>query len=99
MAMVLIGLAFALAFTAFPIPSANAAPTCRTMGDHTICILTIKRSAKNYWEYRASVKVDDQVRPVDVYNCRDRTKTDAKGQITRFQPNGAGTMICRLLYR
>lgn len=83
----------------FPTASANAAPTCRMTGEHTICILTIKRSAKNYWEYRASVKVDDQVRPVEVYNCRDRTKINSKGQVTRFQEDGAGAMICQLLYR
>ncbi|MEM9219366.1 MAG: hypothetical protein AAGD25_34170 [Cyanobacteria bacterium P01_F01_bin.150] len=77
----------------------DAAPTCRTTNGHTICLLTIKRSAKNYWEYRASVKIDDQIFPVQRYNCRDRTKTDKAGHISRFQPNGAGTLICQLLYR
>lgn len=81
------------------IAASDAAPTCRMVGDRTICIMNIKRSAKNYWEYRASVKIDDQVFPVARYNCRDRTKTSQSGQTTPFQPNGAGTFICQLLYR
>ena len=27
-----------------------AAPLCRTIQNQNVCILTIKRSAKNYWE-------------------------------------------------
>ena len=91
-----------LCFVLYPIIfslAADAAPTCRTVNNHTICLLTIKRSAKNYWEYRASVKIDDQVFPVERYNCRDRVKTDKSGHTIPFQPNGAGPLICQLLYR
>jgi hypothetical protein len=45
--------------------------TCRNYKGHQICILSIKRSAKNHWEYRASVSVDGVKTPVEVYNCRD----------------------------
>jgi hypothetical protein len=70
------------------------AAVCRTIDDRSICIITIKRSAKNYWEYRASVKVDDVEKPIEIYNCRDRTKVQADGTVVPFEPDGAGALIC-----
>jgi hypothetical protein len=70
---------------------------CRNYQDNTICILSIKRSAKNYWEYRASVKVNGETRPIEIYNCRDRTRIKADGKIVGFEPNGAGELICTVL--
>lgn len=70
---------------------------CRTYKDNTICILSIKRSAKNYWEYRASVKVNGETRPIEIYNCRDRTRIKAEGKIVGFGLNGAGELICQVL--
>ncbi|MGB3694384.1 MAG: hypothetical protein WA865_02350 [Spirulinaceae cyanobacterium] len=67
---------------------------CRNYQDKSICILSIKRSAKNYWEYRASVKIDGVVSPVEVYNCRDRLRVKKDGQVVPFQKNGAGQLIC-----
>lgn len=85
---------------AFVAPSvAYSAPMCRQLDDHRVCILTIKRSAKNYWEYRAAVKIDDQKYPVETYNCRDRTKTLHHGKVMHFVDPDAGTLICNLLYR
>ncbi|MEM9484490.1 MAG: hypothetical protein AAGA83_12445 [Cyanobacteria bacterium P01_F01_bin.116] len=51
-------------------PAVQAAPLCRTVGEHQVCILQITRSAKYYWEYRAVVKVDDKRRPMGRYSCR-----------------------------
>ena len=79
-----------------PVQPAYAA-FCRTYHDNTICILSIKRSAKNYWEYRASVKVNGETRPVEIYNCRDRTRIKADGKIVPFESNGAGDLICIML--
>ncbi|MEH2027585.1 MAG: hypothetical protein V7K62_29185 [Nostoc sp.] len=57
------------------------ASVCRNYDDynglrlhHQICILSISRSAKNYWEYRATVSVDGVKRPTEVYNCREGVK-------------------------
>jgi hypothetical protein len=75
----------------------SEAATCRQLNDRQICILTIKRSAKNYWEYRASVSIDGVVTPIEIYNCRDRIKTRKSGSIIRFEPNGAGELICSTL--
>lgn len=70
---------------------------CRTLNQRVICIKSIKRSAKNYWEYRAVVSIDGKERPLEVYNCRDRTKIRPDGTIVRFESNGAGELICNLL--
>lgn len=53
---------------AFP---AQALP-CRHYRGHEVCILSIKRSAKNYWEYRASVRLDGVTKPIRIYDCRSR---------------------------
>ncbi|WP_335097265.1 hypothetical protein [Nostoc sp.] len=61
---------------------------------HQICILSINRSAKNYWEYRAAVSVDGVKRPVQVYNCRERVKVQHDGTVLPFQQKNPGEMIC-----
>ena len=76
-------------------PPAHAA-FCRTVNNHEICLLSVKRSAKNYWEYRASVSIDGEKSPIEVYNCRDRTRTQRAGSKHLFQPDGAGPLICNL---
>lgn len=71
-----------------------AASVCRNSHDHLICILTIKRSAKYYWEYRAAVSIDGVERPIEVYNCRDRVRIRQDGTMKSFEPDGAGELIC-----
>ncbi|OKH56274.1 hypothetical protein NIES2101_00390 [Calothrix sp. HK-06] len=68
--------------------------TCRNYNGHQICILSIKRSAKNHWEYRASVTVDGAKTPVELYNCRQQTLTRKDGKIAPFRPDNAGEVIC-----
>ncbi|MEQ9621021.1 hypothetical protein [Coleofasciculus chthonoplastes] len=70
------------------------ASMCRTIKDDTICILRIKRSAKYYWQYRAAVSIDGVKRPVEIYNCRDRTRVRQDGVVVSFEPDGAGEFIC-----
>lgn len=67
---------------------------CSQQGDRRVCILQIKRSAKNYWEYRAKVSINGTVRPTEVYNCRDRLRTEKNGRVVPFIPHGAGEYIC-----
>ncbi|MBN3922306.1 hypothetical protein [Nostoc sp. NMS4] len=61
---------------------------------HQICILSISRSAKNYWEYRVTVSVDGIKRPTEVYNCRERVKVQQAGTVSPFEQKGPGEMIC-----
>jgi hypothetical protein len=65
-------------------PPALAAPVCRSIQDHDICILSIKRSAKNFWEYNAAVSIDGKRGPKEAYNCRSRYKTLRDGSIEYF---------------
>ncbi|MEB3211516.1 MAG: hypothetical protein VKL39_09175 [Leptolyngbyaceae bacterium] len=80
-------------------PPVHAAPLiCRTVDQHQICILNVKRSAKNYWEYRATVQIDGDRKPLEIYDCRHRIKIQRDGSREKFQPNGAGALICELLH-
>ncbi|MBD1807017.1 hypothetical protein H6F98_16385 [Microcoleus sp. FACHB-SPT15] len=72
---------------------------CRNSNDHLICILSIKRSAKNYWEYRAAVSVDGVKRPIEVYNCQERVRVRQDGVVVPFEPNSPGELICNLIKR
>ncbi len=78
-------------------PPVQALNYCRKVGDHQVCLLDVKRSAKNYWEYRAVVSIDGKPRPLEIYNCRQRTRTLEDGTVVPFDPQGAGVLICKLL--
>ncbi|WP_265276180.1 hypothetical protein [Nostoc sp. KVJ3] len=61
---------------------------------HKICILSINRSAKNYWEYKAVVSVDGVKRPTEIYNCRERVKVQKDGSVLPFEQKDFGEIIC-----
>ena len=68
---------------------------CRQVADHTICVNFLKRSAKRYWEYRAAVKIDGILSPIEVYDCRERLKILNNGRKAPFTNDGPGEIICR----
>lgn len=72
---------------------------CRTIRDRTICILSIQRSAKYFWEYQAVVRIDNQTRPRETYNCRDRLRIREDGIAVPFDAKGVGELICTILKR
>lgn len=73
---------------------AQAASFCRKYNGDTICILSIKRSAKYHWQYQATVNINGVERPMELYNCRDRFRIQNDGNVKSFKPNGAGELIC-----
>lgn len=75
------------------------AAVCRNFNSHQICILSIKRSAKNYWEYTASVSIDKVKTPTQVYNCRDRLKILPDKTVVRFGQKDPGELICSFFKR
>lgn len=75
------------------------AAVCRNFDSHQICILSIKRSAKNYWEYTASVSVDNIKTPTQVYNCRDRVKIQPNKTVVPFGQKDPGELICSFFKR
>nr|WP_039737780.1 hypothetical protein [Hassalia byssoidea] len=70
------------------------AAVCRNYDNHRICIISIKRSAKNYWEYRAAISFDGIKTPIEVYNCRSGVKIQQDKTVLPFKHNDAGKLIC-----
>lgn len=66
------------------------ASICRQQGNNVICLLSIKRSAKYYWEYRASVRVNDTTYPLEIYNCRRKVRIKADKRVVPFAKDGPG---------
>jgi len=80
-------------FTAAP----TSTNTCRTFNGHQVCAVSIKRSAARYWEYRTVLNIDGIKQPLEVYNCRDRTRTLTRdGSIVPFLTGKTGDWICQL---
>uniref|UniRef100_UPI0030D77BE3 hypothetical protein n=1 Tax=Calothrix sp. NIES-2098 TaxID=1954171 RepID=UPI0030D77BE3 len=78
----------------FSVALPAAASVCRNYNGHHVCILSIQRSAKNYWEYKASFSVDDVKTPIEVYNCRSRVKIQKNGTVVPFGDKDPGELIC-----
>ena len=70
---------------------------CRTLGDRSVCIVRIQRSAKYHWEYRVALRLDGVDQPLERYNCRDRIRVQGKGTRVSFDEDGVGDLICRLV--
>ncbi len=78
------------------VPDAAAATDiCRSIDGHEVCIVSIKRSAKNYWEFNAAVRIDGKRGPKEPYNCRSQYKTNANGRLERFDKGSIGSLVCR----
>ena len=87
----LLSLIFWLSF----IPVAQA-EMCRDRFDGRVCILKLKRSAKNYWEYRATVSIDGKKQASqEIYNCRDHTLTRKGKYPIPFRENSPGELVCK----
>ncbi|MEL6580850.1 MAG: hypothetical protein AAFQ14_13955 [Cyanobacteria bacterium J06621_12] len=83
-------------FSFIPIANASNASMCRQRFGQEICILKLKRSAKNYWEYRAKVSADgEKQRDVEIYNCRDRTLSRKGKYPIPFRDNSPGELVCK----
>ncbi|WP_416675322.1 hypothetical protein [Egbenema bharatensis] len=77
------------------LPHPAIAAFCRPVNQQQVCIVSIQRSAKYYWEYRVVLRVNGEEKPLEVYNCRDRVRTQSNGSRRSFQPDGVGEMVCR----
>jgi len=74
-----------------------AAQNCRIFNGHQTCAVSIKRSAARYWEYRTVVSIDGVKQPLELYNCRDRTRALASdGSLVPFRTGKTGDWICQL---
>jgi hypothetical protein len=87
-------LVFLLFCVSLLITSPAFALVCRNYDGEKICILSIKRSANKYWEYRAAVSINGVKRPVEIYNCRGKFQVQKDGKTVQFTKNSPGEMIC-----
>lgn len=77
------------------IPIAKA-DMCGDRNGQQVCVLKLKRSAKNYWEYRAKVSIDgEKQRYKEIYNCRDRTLTRRGKYPIPLKPDSPGELVCK----
>ncbi|MFB8792787.1 MAG: hypothetical protein U7126_00810 [Microcoleus sp.] len=83
-----------LLISCFSIAPTAEASVCRNYGEGEICILDLKRSAKNYWEYRAIVSIDGVKKPLELYNCRSRIAVKKDGKVVPFGEKDPGQFIC-----
>ncbi len=94
--LLLLALPFAvwlITFTSQPV----SAPACQMFSDHQICAVSIRRSAARYWEYRTVLSIDGIKQPLELYNCRDRTRMLARDRtIVPFLTGKTGDWICQL---
>lgn len=69
---------------------------CGDRNGQEVCILKLKRSAKNYWEYRAKVSIDgEKQRDREIYDCRNRTLTRKGKYPIPFKANSPGELVCK----
>ncbi len=86
-----LGLIFAIVWLS---PTVAQASICRSVDNQEICIVSIKRSAKNYWEYRASVRVDGVTKPVQIYDCRNQITVAKNKVLEPFEQDGSAAVVC-----
>lgn len=80
-------------------PIAEAA-ICGVRNGQEVCILRLKRSAKNYWEYRGKVSIDGKKQSdQEIYNCRDRTLTRKGKYPIPLKPNSPGELVCEIFQK
>jgi hypothetical protein len=76
---------------------AGEALLCRTVEGHQVCVESIKRSAKNFWEYRAELTIDGATRPKERYDCR-RTLRPSNSEESP-SPRELQQLVCGLTRR
>ncbi|MEG3440218.1 hypothetical protein V0288_24030 [Pannus brasiliensis CCIBt3594] len=91
-----VGIILVLSVNFWMVPPASA-DFCRAYQGREICILRIQRSAKNYREYRAVVKVDGVKRSLETYDCRQKIRVSRSGEIVPFTEDSTGESICQVL--
>ncbi len=69
---------------------------CKSIDTQKVCIVSIERSAKNYWEYQVQLSVDRIVQPRTVYNCQKELWLQPNGQWQKFSDSSVHAVACNL---
>ena len=94
----LLALPFGVWLANYSAQASSQATACYVSSGHDICIESLRRSAQRYWEYRTVISVDGVRQPLELYNCRDRTRTlPADGSTIPFLTGKTGDWVCRVL--
>ncbi|MFE4105302.1 hypothetical protein [Almyronema epifaneia] len=93
-AIALLGTLLSLVLGLLMATPAQAFSHCQNVAGQQICILSLKRSAKYYWQYRAEISVDGVKLAAAVYDCRRQVQIRSTGEAVPFQANGPGFLIC-----
>lgn len=94
--VLLLALPFAVWVTNVAIAPASS-NICQIFNGHEVCAVSIRRSAARYWEYRTVLNIDGIKQPLELYNCRDRTRTlVSDGTLVPFLTGKTGDWICQL---
>jgi hypothetical protein len=56
-------------------PESAQATVCSQRDRQEVCLGSLQRSAKNYWEYRVRLKVDGRLQSPVIYDCRAGKKS------------------------
>lgn len=67
---------------------------CQPIENHQVCVLSIKRSAKNFWEYRVQLSVDGEPQAKERYDCRRTLRPLATDQ--KPSPQQLHWFVCGL---
>ena len=94
-------LLFALVWMAGMALPAIAAAQCQTVAGQEVCILNLRRSAKNYWEYWALLSIDGEKQPERVYDCRVFARERSRNippelSAETVKVESIGSLVCRL---
>ncbi|NJL46150.1 MAG: hypothetical protein HC922_11490 [Leptolyngbyaceae cyanobacterium SM2_3_12] len=95
----LAGLILLLGLWFSPAAKAAAKPHCQAMAGHQVCLESIRRSAKYTWEYRAGVRVDNETRPVQRYDCRQRPAKLEAEAVAQLNESAIRQFVCSLVAR
>lgn len=79
---------------------ANAAQ-CQTIAGQEVCILNLRRSAKNYWEYWAQLSINGTKQPERIYDCRVFARERSRNippelSAETVKAESIGSFVCRL---
>ena len=96
--IVLLALPFGVWLANYSAAASEQTPACYVSNGHNICLESLRRSAQRYWEYRTVISVDGTRQPLELYNCRDRTRTlVSDGSTIPFLTEKTGDWVCQVL--
>ncbi|MBE9030132.1 hypothetical protein IQ266_10365 [filamentous cyanobacterium LEGE 11480] len=93
---IFLGLSLLLGNCITAAPATAAVQHCRIVKGKRVCIDRIKRSAKQYWVYKATLTVNGVKQAPAVYDCVSRVIVEPDDTIIHFGKNDPSAVVCDL---